>query len=352
MEKARARIERLLATQDADGYIGIYAPDLRFNFKGENGELWAQASLFRVLLGWYEATKDERALTAVRRAVDVTMRAYPVGHSHPFDVKDDFAGVGHGLVFTDILDRLCQLTDDTTYLAYARWLYEEYNRQPLSQDDIQISHLLDPNRRFKAHGVHTYEHLRSLLIAAHAAEDTLLDSALVAALSKLELCLTPSGAPIGDEFIAGREADASETGYEYCSIHELLDTYTFLLQKTGGLQWADRAEWLFFNAAQGARHPSEPSIAYLKTDNSFSMTGPLHVDDPQDEQNPQIRYKYSPVHQDVVIGPHDAIFIPAEQENVEAPQRPLRQVEGILLVRVQANHHQRADERRQCQEGD
>ena len=300
-EKARTHIERLLATQDTDGYLGIYAPDLRFNFTGENGELWAQASLFRVLLGWYEATRDERALTAVRHAVAVTMQAYPMGQSRPFDVKDDFAGVGHGLVFTDILDRLYQLTTDKQYLAYAHWFYEEYSRQPLSQDDIPIANLLDPNHRFKAHGVHTYEQLRSLLAATVAAADSQLDSALAAALAKLETCLTPSGAPIGDEFIAGREADASETGYEYCSIHELLDTYTHLLQKTGDIRWADRAEWLFFNAAQGARHPSEPSIAYLKTDNSFSMTGSLHPDDPQDEQNPQIRYKYSPVHQDVAV---------------------------------------------------
>ena len=164
------------------------------------------------MLGWYEATGDERALTAVRRAVDVTMRAYPLGQSHPFDVEDDFAGVGHGLVFTDILDRLYQLTGETQYLAYAPWLYEEYNRQPLSQNDIQISHLLDPDYRFKAHGVHTYEHLRSLLTAAYATEDSLLDSALAAALAKLETCLTSSGAPIGDEFIAGREADTSGPG--------------------------------------------------------------------------------------------------------------------------------------------
>lgn len=301
MEKARNHIERLLATQDTDGYLGIYAPDLRFNFTGENGELWAQTSLFRVLLGWHEATGDERAFRAIRRAVDVTMHAYPIGQSHPFDVKDDFAGVGHGLMFTDILDRLYQLTDDKEYLAYARWLYEEYSRQPLSQDDIQIANLLNPDYRFKAHGVHTYEHFRSLLTASTIADDSLLDSALIAALNKLENCLTPSGAPIGDEFIAGREADSSETGYEYCSIHELLDTYTQLLQKTGDVHWADRAEWLFFNAAQGARHPSEPSIAYLKTDNSFSMTGSLHPNDPQDEQNPQIRYKYSPAHQDVAV---------------------------------------------------
>ena len=301
VEKAHAYIEHLLATQDEDGYLGIYAPDLRYNFSGENGELWAQASLFRVLLGWYEATGDERALEAVRRAVDVTMAAYPMGKSHPFDVKDDFAGVGHGLVFTDTLDRLCQLTNETRYLDYARWLYEEYNRQPLSQDDIQFNHLLDPVYRFKAHGVHTYEHLRSLLAAVYAANDIQLDSALSAALAKLEICLTPSGGPIGDEFIGGHEADADETGYEYCSIHELLDTYTHLLQKTGEMKWADRAEWLFFNAAQGTRHPKESAIAYLKTDNSLSMTGPLHPDDPQDPENPQIRYKYSPAHQDVAV---------------------------------------------------
>ncbi len=301
IEKARLRIEHLLATQDTDGYLGIYAPDLRFSFTGENGELWAQASLFRVLLGWYEATGDLRALSAVRRAVDVTLRAYPENQSHPFALKDDFAGVGHGLVFTDILDRLYQLTGEARYLAYARWLFMEYSRQPLSQDDLQVPRLLDPNRPFQAHGVHTYEHIRSLLTAVYADVDPQLDAALAACFAKLEICLTPSGGPIGDEFIAGKKADAGETGYEYCSIHELFDSYIHLMQKTGDLHWAERAEWLFWNAAQGARHPSGCGIAYLKTDNSTSMTGPLHPDDVQDENNPQIRYKYSPVHQDVAV---------------------------------------------------
>ena len=196
---------------------------------------------------------------------------------------------------------LYHLTGEPRYLEYARWLFVEYSHQPLSQDDIQLAHLLDPGYRFKAHGVHTYEHIRSLLTAVYAADDPQMDAALAACLAKLDVCLTPSGGPIGDEFIAGRQADASETGYEYCSIHELLDTYTHLLQKTGDPRWADRAEWLLFNAGQGARHPEEPALAYLKTDNSFSMTGPLHPSDLQGEHNPQIRYKYSPVHQDVAV---------------------------------------------------
>ena len=75
LPKLRAIVEHILSTQDADGYLGIYAPDLRFNFTSENGELWAQASLFRVLLGYYEATGEERVLDAVRRAVNVTDRS-------------------------------------------------------------------------------------------------------------------------------------------------------------------------------------------------------------------------------------------------------------------------------------
>jgi uncharacterized protein len=301
LEKAGKYIRHILSTQDPDGYLGIYAPDLRFNFTGENGELWAQASLFRVLLGYYEATGETPVLNAVIQAVDVTMQAYPLGQSHPFTVKNDYAGVCHGLVFTDVLDRLYQLTKQEKYLDYALWLYAEYSEANLSADDVRYIHLTNPTYHFHAHAVHTYEHLRPLLTAVYASGNPLLEKALTAYLEKLDRCLTPSGAPIGDEEIKGRYADTAETGYEYCSLHELLDSYTHLLQKTGNPKWGDRIEWLLFNAGQGARHPQESAIAYLKTDNSYSMTGSLHPDDPIDPLNPQTRYKYSPVHQDVAV---------------------------------------------------
>ncbi len=312
LEKARSRIEHLLSTQDADGYMGIYAPDLRFNFEGENGELWAQASLFRLLLGWYDGTGDQRAFDAVRRGVDVIRQAYPMGSSHPFAVKNDFAGVCHGLMLTDTMDRLYQLTGEDGYLDYAKWLYLEYSAAKLSADDVSLPNLQKPWYRFRAHGPHTYEHLRALLTAQYAGDDPVLDQAMAAFLKKLEICITPGGGPIGDEMIGGRRADASETGYEYCSLQELLDSYSHLLQKTGDIKWADRAEWLLFNAGQGARHPAEglnseidaaacQGIAYLKTDNSSSMTGPLHPGDFQSMENPQLRYKYSPAHQDVAV---------------------------------------------------
>lgn len=302
--RADAIVARLLATQDADGYLGIYAPDLRDQLTGENGELWAQSSLFRVLLGYYEATGRPEVLAAVERAARRTMAAYPRDASRPFALEQPYAGVSHGLTLCDALDRLAELTGDQGYARYALWLYAEYSQSAVSEPDACYGQLRDPGRPFVGHGVHTYEHLRALLIAAQAAGNPQLDAALAAYLAKLEPCLTPAGGPIGDEWIAGRPADVATTGYEYCSIHELLDSYTHLLQKTGELHWADRAEWLIFNAGQGARHPEQSAIAYLKTDTSTSMTGRLRPDDPDDPDEPhkpQTRYKYSPAHQDVAV---------------------------------------------------
>ena len=297
--KARQYVERILATQDADGYLGIYAPDLRYHFTGENGELWAQATLLRGLLGYYEATRDARVLTAVQRAVAVTMRAYPARQSAPFAAAG--GGVAHGLTFTDTLERLYQLTGRQSYRDYALWLYEDFSTHPTTEGDAQAGHLLDPAYRFQAHGAHTYEHLRTVTQAAYNSGNPVLKAALQGYLTKLAGCLAPSGGPIGDEWIFGRAANASATGYEYCSIHELTDSYALLLQRSGNPQWADRLEWLTFNAGQGARYPTGSAIAYLKTDNSYAMTGPLHPGDAPVGQDPQTRYKYSPVHQDVAV---------------------------------------------------
>lgn len=299
--QVQAYVAAILASQDADGYLGIYGPDLRFRLRGENGELWAQASLFRVLLGYAEATGDSMVLAAVERAVQRTMTSYGPGLADPFAVEAPYAGVAHGLMLSDALERLTQLTGDEAYARFALWLYNAYSRTPGSEPDAAYNRLRDQATPFAGHGVHTYEHLRVLLAATYTSGNPLLQEALAAYLAKLERCLTPSGGPIGDEWIFGRDADAAATGYEYCSLHELLVSYTQLLQKTGVAAWGDRVEWLLFNAAQGARHPEHSAIAYLKTDTSTSMVGKQRPDDPDDPGHPQTRYKYSPAHQDVAV---------------------------------------------------
>lgn len=301
MDRARQYIAEKIATQDDDGYLGIYSRATRYRHSGENGELWAQTTLLRAMLGWYEATADSAVLAAVERAVGCTMVAFPLNKSEPFKVETQFAGVNHGLMFVDVLDRLAQLTGRQAYLDYAVFLYRDFNRRAMVEADVQIRNLLDPSYRFVGHAVHTCEHIRALTIAAASSAEPTLWKALAGCIEKLCPILSPSGGPIGDEWIHGRVADADAAGYEYCSIHELVDSYGVLLQRTGQTIWADALEWLLFNAGQGARHPEEPSIAYCKSDNSLHMLGSIDGKPTIKNGRPETRFKYSPCHQDIAV---------------------------------------------------
>ncbi len=298
LSKAKDYVQKMLSTQDADGYLGIYDPDLRYKFDNENGELWSKTTLLRGLLAWYEFVRNYTVLKDIERAVQNVMINYPAYASHPFYSVNPYAGgLTHGLAFTDVLEELWRITGKTEYRDYCIFLYKDFSEQNLNED-AQYGKLSDTSGPLKGHGVHTYEHLRSLAAAYYASGSPELKNALKNFLQKISNNTTASGGPVGDEWIAGKRADATERGYEYCSIQELMNSYADLLSKTGEADFGEFTEKLFFNAAQGSRNPFESSIAYLKTDNSYSMCGGLNGDTTAKNQN---RYKYSPVHQDVAV---------------------------------------------------
>ncbi|WP_300602855.1 beta-L-arabinofuranosidase domain-containing protein [Niabella sp.] len=299
-KKAKQYVDRILATQDSDGYLGIYDPELRYQFVSENGELWAKTTLLRGLLAYYEATQDKRVWNAIVHAVDDVLKHYPIHHSNPFFAGKEFSGgVAHGLTFTDICDEMYRLTRDEKYRAYALFLYQNFSANFSFEKDVQWASIFNPHYKLSGHGVHTYEHLRPLTVAAFSTQDPKYTEALEIYLKRIQDATTVAGGPIGDEWIGGRKANATQTGYEYCSLQELLDSYAGLLQKTGTGRFGDQIENTFFNAAQGARDPEHSCIAYLKTDNSYAMTGPLNGGANGDLK--QTRYKYSPAHKDAAV---------------------------------------------------
>lgn len=297
LAKAQQHVDAILRTQDADGYLGIYDRDLRYHFDRENGELWSKTTLLRGLLAWYQYKNSPQLLNAIERAVQNVMDHYS-DTAHPFfSVQPNVGGLSHGLAFTDVLESLYRITHKQVYMDYCLFLYMDFSRQVLNED-AQYAKLLQKNLPLKGHGVHTYEHLRSVAAAYYASGNPALRTALYDFLEKIGKETLPSGAAAGDEWIGGRMGDATKTGYEYCSLQELMNGYADLLVKTGSAAFAEHAERLFLNAAQGARDPSESAIAYLKTDNSFCMTGGQNFDTANKQQT---RYKYSPVHQDVAV---------------------------------------------------
>jgi DUF1680 family protein len=295
--KAGKIVDALLATQDKDGYLGIYDPELRYKFDNENGELWAKTTLLRAILGWYEYKKDPHVLLAIERAVENVMKAYPIDQSSPFHtINPNAGGLTHGLAFTDVLEQLAKITRKKHYIDYCLFLYKDFSKQVINED-AQYAKLIDPSISLMGHGVHTFEHLRSVVAAYYASGNPALKMALNSFLKKIELVSTPSGGPVGDEFIGGRKGNGL-LGYEFCSLHELMTGWIDLLEKSSDNQYAEKAEQIFFNAALGNTHPTQSAICYLKQDNSFQLTGGNNGDTTDKHQT---RYRYSPVHKEAAV---------------------------------------------------
>ncbi|NQZ78847.1 MAG: glycoside hydrolase family 127 protein [Ekhidna sp.] len=300
MEQSHKIVANLLSSQDKDGYIGIYKPNLRYQHDGSNGELWAQTTAFRSLLGYYELTNKEEVLVAVEKGMEVTMNSYNKGIKNPFELANAFGGVTHGLMLTDVCETLHRITGKQVYQDYAVYLYEAFSTFSINRafNDLRYPFLMQKDAPFEGHAVHTYEHVRTLANAYYQTSYPELDSAMDNALIKLHRCILPSGAGHGNEWIAGLPADPTTTATEYCTMVELRNSLTSLLQKTGDIQYADHAEKLTYNAMMGFRNPEGTAITYGKHDNAYVLDGKHHE---FEKVNLDPRYKYSPTHSDPAV---------------------------------------------------
>ena len=300
--RAGRLMAELLATQDPDGYIGIYAPDARYaHADGENGELWAQSRALLALVAHFEATGDAAAVEAVRRAADLTLRHYGArnpyfrrGASHD---RDALTGLTHGLCFLDVLEWLHRTTAEPAYAEAGVRLYEGFSRmpRPFPNDDLALPSLADPAGDLGGHAVHTAEHLRALLWAHTLAPERVPLAAVETALARLRRHALPSGALPGDEWIHG--LPVPEAAYEFCTSAELAFSLGSAVQKLGDGALADWLETLAFNAVQGARMPDGRAIAYLSADTRLFATAARA--DSFSRGASGRRYKYSATHDDV-----------------------------------------------------
>lgn len=289
--KADDYVEHILRTQDPDGYIGIYNPELRYSQNPGNGELWTQACILRGLIAFYELTGERAVLDAVEGAVHCTSSHYGPGKKTAFRIPKAGGGVAHGLMYCDVLERLFDLTGKAEYRDFGVWLYEDFCAGiPRAYQDTTVASLLDTGKPFTGHGVHTYEGIRVPLWAYFVTGKPGLKKAYENAFLKIQHYTFPSGAAVSMEDIGGRKPDPTSAFYEYCAIKELLFTFSSGLQKTGTADFGDRVERIIFNAAQGARGPGGKSITYCTRDNRYQAAGELGG-----------REKFSPTHEDVAV---------------------------------------------------
>jgi len=291
IEQSKAIVENLLDSQDDDGYIGIYKENLRYQHEGSNGELWAQTTAFRAMLAYYEYTQDQRVLQAVEKAMVVTMKNYGEEAKNPFELKNAFGGVTHGLMMTDVCEILHRITGKTVYQDYATYLYKAFSTFSINRsfNDLRYPYLIQKDSAFEGHAVHTYEHFRTLVNAYYHTGYDELKTAYKNSLEKLDPCLLPSGAGHGNEWILKLDADPTTTSSEYCTLLELRNSYGSMLQKSGDVT---------YNGMLGFRNEEGSAIAYGKFDNTYLLDG-KHHDHGESRDDP--RFKYSPTHSEPAV---------------------------------------------------
>ncbi|MEM1001876.1 MAG: beta-L-arabinofuranosidase domain-containing protein, partial [Bacteroidota bacterium] len=191
-------------------------------------------------------------------------------------------------------------TGKQAYQDYATYLYRAFSAYSINRsfNDLRYPYLKERDSLFEGHGVHTYEHIRTMVNAYYNTGYPELEHAYNNMLHKLDPCLLPSGAGHADEWILKLNADPNSTAAEYCGMLELRNSYGSLLQKTGNVAFADAAEKLTFNAMLGARNSDGTALTYSKFDNCHVLDGKHHEDG---ESREEPRYKYSPTHSEPAV---------------------------------------------------
>jgi hypothetical protein len=268
--KVDARVAALLTTQDADGYMGVYGPAVRWPAGNcDNGELWTQTCLFRGLIAYYEATGKPEVLRAVERAVQLTMHHYGEGIKDPYGAGT----MGHNLMFVDVVERLYDLTGNAAYRDFGVYLYRNYSKGVNA--DISLANLLALDHPFMGHGATTYEALRVPMWAAYVTGDPVLRAASEQAFAKSWAHVSPTGGPVSNELIENKPTDPDKGGYECCGQKEWMTSLLSAAQKTGRAVFAEQAETTFYNSVQGARLPDGKGVDYITTDNLYKIDGAI-----------------------------------------------------------------------------
>jgi hypothetical protein len=273
MTKAKAYVDHILASQDRDGYIGIFSPELRY---GGNGELWTQTCLFRGLLAYADAAADLRVYEAVNRAVDRTIEGCAGGKNFHF--------TQHDALYTDVLEPLYA----RTYLDFGLRIYHErphlmeFHQRPLAGGKFQ-------NCYETGHGATVAESLRMPFWFWGATGNEEYLKLGVGAISAMNGFTMPSGALVSEESVDAPPKPWG-IGYEYCTIFERQFSLINAGQKVGDAAYFQAAEHLWFNAAQGSREPDGSAIVYCSFENRLSIHDELDK-----------RQRFSPTHQHVAV---------------------------------------------------
>ena len=296
IEAVRTYLNRILSTQSADGYIGMFTAEARASRNFIVGDLWTQSRAILALQLWADYTDDNKVRDCVSRALDYTINRYRKSDKDlRFNAPSgDSCGAGHDLMFMDALAEQSRQTGDLRFIEFGRELYADYSIGIMDwhETDGQLQTLLS-DEPIVGHGAHAVEFLRvPLALAEHLGDEQYL-KAFQNGMVKIQAGIGIGGGVKSDEQISlpGIKCiPLPENGYEICTMFEMITTLLEAVRLTGDFHFLDLAEKLFLNDFQAAVTNDGRRTVYCLAQNQPAATHQMGT-----------RWDISPTHDDVAV---------------------------------------------------
>ncbi len=263
--KLAAVAAELIATQEADGYLGTYVPEKRLGLHADaDWDVWSHKYCLIGLLTYHQHTGNAAALQASRRAGDLLLATFPAQRSILA------AGTHLGMAATSVLEPmvlLYRLTADERYLAFARYLVAAWDEDG---GPAILKSLLAGKPVHQVANGKAYEMLSNLVglceLARVTGERPYLQAVLNAWQDVVRERLFPTGTTSQWEHFQPdgvRRGDVAAHVGETCVTTTWVQLNLALLQLTGEARFGDELERSHYNHLAGAQHPQGHDWCYF-----------------------------------------------------------------------------------------
>ena len=252
-------VGRVTKMQQPDGWLGSYAPELRFHkmdwdsFDPSQGlisfDLWCNHLTMGGLIKAYETTGEERALDAARRIADLIVATFGEGRQDIVKPQHD-RGIGSASVIYQMA-RLYEITGEPRYLAFCRYIVRQYGRTghiPIRMTEI-------PDRGYPFPGWAHVKHCEFELNLMGLGELHRLTGERAPLVTCQNIYDGGYAPQVETACLHGFKAPpagvrAPRTYYDYletCDVPTILRWFAQMAQLTGDSVYLDALEWNLYN---------------------------------------------------------------------------------------------------------
>lgn len=295
-DKVQPWIEWTLNNQQENGYLGPIPfqtepepePGLQ---KTKRRDWWPKMVMLKILQQHYQATGDERVITALTRYFNYQLEKLP---STPLDNWTVWANRRGGdnlmvvywlynITGDKFLLELGELIAEQTFpytdvflneenheQVPTPWNYSKMKRYPFDQDEIDA---LTVSQWGSFHCVNFAQGLKQPLVYYQQDPDQQHLDAVKKALKDIEKHHgQPQGMYGGDEPLHGKDPTR---GVEFCSVAEFMFSLEIMLRISGDMEFADLLEKITYNALPTQASDDFSSRQYFQAANQVQLTDAL-----------------------------------------------------------------------------